>query len=216
MTNLRPKAPPALSEPVATVRLPQGARVWRVHHRDWEANALNSTPQPHRESGGRFDSISDPVDYSYTYVARSINGSIAETIGRELPDTSKPQLVPKWRVKDRLLSQMLVSEDIFVATLHGPTLNAIGAGAWLTTCDPYEYVITREWARAIINAPNQPTGIEYRGRLDTDEVSYMLTGIPGANDHRSLQPIGTAIPLDSHEGMELVNEVLAPHGAQLA
>ncbi|WP_344996680.1 RES family NAD+ phosphorylase [Tsukamurella soli] len=197
--------------PVRTVTLQRGTPVWRIHHGSRRADAPNSTPQPAVGSGGRFDSSDGR--YAYLYVADSPEGAVAETLCRDLPIDRSPRLIPAARIRNRVMSELVVQDDLVVADITGSGSAQINAGSWLTHCGPDDYVQTRAWAVRILESDGALRGIRYRPRHDDNRLAWMLCARAGAIV--ALATSGRVYALDSPQGRTVLAPILAGHNAAL-
>lgn len=212
-----PRTPPPASCPGIPRRetLAVGTLLWRVHHRARSAIAMNSTPQPAVTAGGRFDSLTG--DYSYLYLGGSPEAAVAETICRDLPlDDPAARMVPRARIRDRILSAVVVTRSIRVVVAHGAALAQLGQDPWLTKCTPRDYLLTRAWARSILSWAPESEGLVYRSRHNEDLRSWVLTGPPQGGNHPRLELHGSALDLDSPVGRAYLRRVLVAYNAGVA
>lgn len=207
---LPPPARQPAGTPVVHV-LPAGTVLRRTHRPAHAADSFNPTPQPSVLAGGRFDSLDG--DYGYTYLGATDGGSIAETVCRDLPLDGSPRLVPRARVRGRVVTSVEVVRDLEVLALHGAHLSQVHAPLALTKCDAGEYLVTRTWARALRSWLPQVAGFAYRSRHDEDELGYVLFDDRAGDCLRSLDD---ATPLDSGLGLQRLKRVLHAHNATLA
>lgn len=192
-----------------------GTVLWRVHSTERSANAMNPTPQPRAERGGRFDSLAG--DYAYLYAGESPAAAIAEAICRDLPLADPTaRIVPRARIRWRLLSGLEVTEPVQVVIVHGAALTHLGQDLWLTKSAAADYLHTRAWAAAIRSWAPCATGLVYRCRHDEDLRAWMLTTEPDVGQHPSLRPTGDTTALDGPTGRAYLRRVLSDYNAGLA
>jgi hypothetical protein len=111
--------------------------------------------------------------YGVLYVAATREGAFAESVGR------KPR---GFRSDDELarlrLTTLALTRDVRVVHLHGgAAVGAMGA-AGVIGVDPQS--LARRWAPALHDHPEQPGGIEYRCRHNSDELAVALFDRVGA------------------------------------
>lgn len=189
----------------------------RVHRTRYAAEAFNPTAQPDKLDGGRFDSLDG--SYAYTYLGRTEEAAIAETICRDLPLNGSPRLA-QWRdVVSRVLTSVTVTRELTVLKLHGKHMSQVHAPLELTKCDPGGYDVTRQWAHRLRLWLPDVAGFEYRPRHDEDDLAYVLfdDGPPpaAARARGALLSNGDSTSLDTGEGLILARRVLREHNAAL-
>lgn len=162
------KPPPAHATPERTA-LARGSALWRLHSDRFTPTAFNPTI-PSALGGGRFDSIDG--NYAYLYAAGDTVACVAETLLRDLSHT--PYRLPAKRLEGLRLSKLRVEEPLELVMLSGSGLTAIGQDAWLSSCGPSDYPITREWAAAIRRWDVGAAGLTWRARHDNDRYAYVF------------------------------------------
>jgi hypothetical protein len=210
-----PDPPPTLPGTPALAPLHAGTVLRRVH-RGFDADAFNSTPQPSRLAGGRFDSVDG--GFAYAYLGAEDDAAIAETLCRDLPLEGGARLVPRARLVGRRITSVEVVRDLRVLVLHGAALTQVGAGLWLTKCDAGQYEATRAWAARLLELLPDIDGFEYRCRHDEDRMAWALFddgphGIGRAAG--ALRARADTRPWDSGAGLIDVERVLANHNAAI-
>ncbi len=125
---------------------------------------------PSRLGGGRFDSADG--SYAFLYAGSDPVACVAETLLRDR--NAVPYRVPAKRLLGLRLSELEVARDWVVVNLFGPSLSAIGQDAWLTSCGPADYPVTRRWAAAIRAWAPAASGLVWRARHDNDRFAYVL------------------------------------------
>lgn len=193
--------------------LDAGTTVWRVHGAH-PACTVNPTPRPTVPGGGRFDSLTG--DYAYTYLGDSPDAAVAETLCRALPVTGRTRLVPRTLIAGKRLTRLTVTRTVPVIVLHGPHLAAVGQDTWLTASPPADYVLTRGWARALLDASDTAGGLVYRCRHDNDRFAWMLTAAPDQHTHPALADTGEHVALERPAGIALIDTILARYNAALS
>lgn len=194
--------------------LDEDTELWRIHTDSYSACAMNPTPRPTIPGGGRFDSLDG--SYSYTYLGSTPEAAVAESLCRELPVSGGVRLVPGKRIEGRRLTRVRVSAPLAVIALYGAHLAAIGQDTWLTKSDPFDYVLTREWAAALFAVAPTADGLVYRCRHDEDQFAWMLKTTPNQTRHPALSATTDSIRLDSPAGAVLVEQILVRYNAALA
>lgn len=191
-----------------------GSVLWRVHTSAREPHAMNPTAQASAEAGGRFDCLAG--DYAYLYAADSPEAAIAETICRDLRlGDGLPRLIPRARVRGRLLSALRVTDPQQLVVVHCAGLTHLGQDIWLTKSAAVDYLLTRRWAAAIRRWVPDADGFVYRCRHDEDLRAWMLTTDPTVATHPALIPVGEPLPLDLPQGRALLRRILANYNAAL-
>jgi RES domain len=116
-----------------------------------------------RSGEGRFDGSQQ--GYGILYVGQDEFASFIECFGRKLGCKD----VEEEALKQRYLARIEADHSLKFADLTGSGLVKIGADAQLTTGS---YNISRTWARAIFNHPDQVDGISYFSRHDNRRVCF--------------------------------------------
>ncbi len=148
----------------------------------------------------RFDSASSR--FGVLYVGLSRAGAVAETLLRN------PQrlMIATSEITGRTSTELACHRELRVVKLYGSGLQAVGTDNAIST-GPYEPCGL--WADALWDHPDQPDGIAYQSRHDSNEICLALFERPGVTfDIRSTKPL-TAM---SHE----IAAFLDAHGKSLS
>jgi hypothetical protein len=209
------KPPPANCPGVPVIEvLGVGSRVFRVHREQHSAVAPNPTvPAPSGIGGSRFDSPGG--SYAALYFADSPEGAIAETLCRDLPLDGRPRLIPRAALTARRLSSLIVTTGLTLVAAHGAALTHLGQDGWLTSSDPVEYPLTRQWAAAIRRWCPTADGLAYRCRHDNDRIAYMTWSPIPTNLHPGLS-VESTIALTEPDALTEVRRVAQAHNATIA
>jgi RES domain len=191
-----------------------GSRVFRVHREQHSAVAPNPTlPPPSGIGGSRFDSPDG--SYAGLYFADSPEGAIAETLCRDLPLDGRPRLIPRAALTGRRLSSLIVTADLSLVAAHGAALAHLGQDGWLTSSNPAEYPLTRQWAAAIRRWCLTADGLAYWCRHDNDRIAYTTWSPPQTNQHPALS-VESTIDLTEPDALTEVRRVAQAHNASIA
>lgn len=202
-------------EPPGDVQIevvPAGTSVWRIHGAAFAAHQMNPTQQKTELDGGRFDSVDG--DYSYLYFAGDPEGAMAERIFRDLPLDGRPRWIPAVTWAGLLLSELIVTRDLDMASCHGAALAHLGQDLWLTTSDPAEYVTTRTWASAIRGWAPDAEGLTYRCRNDNDRLAAVLFA-PIDQQFADCLTVTRSAPLTDAAVLDQLQRVALLHNAVL-
>jgi len=211
-----PSKPPPSNCPGVPVTevLGVGSRVFRVHREPHSAVAPNPTvPPPSGIGGSRFDSPDG--SYGSLYFADSPEGAIAETLCRELPLDGAPRLIPRYALTGRRLSSLKVTANLTFVAAHGAALTHLGQDGWLTSSDPVEYPLTRQWAAVIRRWCPNTDGLAYRCRHDNDRLAYMTWSPVPTLLHPGFS-VESAIALTDPDALTEVRRVAQAHNATIA
>jgi hypothetical protein len=143
----------------------------------------------------RFDSASSR--FGVLYVGLSRVGAVAETLLRN------PQrlMVSASEIADRAATELACRRELRVVKLYGAGLQAVGTDNAIST-GPYRPCGL--WADALWDHPDQPDGIAYQSRHDSNEICLALFERPDLTfDIRSTKPLTAmlheiAVFLDAH------------------
>jgi hypothetical protein len=210
-----PPIPPLAACPGSPVveTVAAGTRLWRIHEDRFDATQMNPRARPHVEAGGRFDSVDG--SYAYLYLGDSPEAAIAETLCRSLFGTEADRIVPAITIRRRVLSALVVVQNLTVTSAHGADLNQLGQDLWLTKCNPADYLLTRAWAAAILSWTVPNDGLGYRCRNDEDRHAWVLMTDPGVSHHPNLAGTGEQLLLDTPEGRAILRRTLVTDNATL-
>jgi len=108
------------------------------------------------------------------YLAETWRGAFVETFLRDprVDRTGAPPLISAEDLEARVLSRIIVKEELHVVSLRGPGLAAIGTTAAISSSPLYDE--SRELSREIHSRKGKLSGIEYRSRHDDDEIAFAL------------------------------------------
>ena len=100
------------------------------------------------------------------YAGLSPDVAFAETLIR-----GRGSLVAFSEIEIRSLCRFRVARPIRVVRMFGPSLTRLRAGADVTSGD---MSVSRSWAQALHDHPQEPDGIKYRSKYDNDEFAVAL------------------------------------------
>jgi len=129
----------------------------------------------------RFDSTNSR--FGVLYVGLSRAGAVAETLLRN------PQrlMIAMPDITDRAATELACRRELRVVKLYGSGLQAVGTDNSIST-GPYGPCGL--WADALWEHPDQPDGIAYQSRHDSNEICLALFERPGMTfDIRSTKPL---------------------------
>ena len=175
MSSSRPDEGEALPEPPAGVhvrRLPlvrhaAGSRYVRIHRASdgpvWfgRDNASGLFPP----AINRFDA--PDRSFGVLYAAMSRDGAFAEAIGRK-PRTFRSDT----ELTELAITTVVLAHDLRLVDLHGG--EAVGALGATGVIGVGPHSLARRWSKALHEHPDQPDGIEYRCRHNSDELAVAL------------------------------------------
>jgi hypothetical protein len=212
------RQPPHTRQPVGVHLISSGTSLWRVWKQSLKAPArtaitFNPTPSPTVLGGGRFDSLTAPNQngYAYWYAAEDEETALVEQFLRNMPkEMQSPRHILRQKVAGAQIAEIRVLRDLALADLTGASLNAMGAGAWLTACEESDYLTCREWAKAIREWAPDVDGLWWRSTRNNNSHAIMLFDPPATETDLEVH---SNLPLDTPLDIQRLNTVLAPHGA---
>jgi hypothetical protein len=212
------RQPPHPRQPVGVHLISSGTSLWRAWKPSLKAPTqtavtFNPKPSPTDLSGGRFDSFTAPNQngYAYWYASEDKETALVEQFLRNMPTQMQtPRHILRQKLAGAQISEIRVLRDLELADLTGASLNAMGAGAWLTACDESDYLMCREWAKAIHGWVPHLDGLRWRSARDNNSHVVMLFEPPATETDLKVR---SNAPLDTPLGIQLLNTVLEPHGA---
>jgi hypothetical protein len=129
----------------------------------------------------RFDSASSR--FGVLYVGLSRAGAVAETLLRN----PHRLMVAASEITDRAATELACLRELRVVKLYGSGLQAVGTDNAIST-GPYGPCGL--WAGALWDHPEQPDGIAFTSRHDSNEICLALFERPGMTfDIRSTKPL---------------------------
>lgn len=174
-------------------------------------NVFNPTPAASPFKGGRFDHTS--TGEGFLYAGETLEVAVAEILLRGLPPQPAPRIIPARSVQGRSISELRTLADLNLVALRGKGLSQLGQDAWLTSCDEYDYTLTREWATAIRRWVPTANGFVWRSRRYQEELAYVFY-------ERRTDPAVFDVmpprPADSGTGLDEIESILQEHLAVLA
>jgi hypothetical protein len=159
--------------------VPAGTVLHRIHRA--ALGPVFFGPGPGNPPTYRFDSASSRFGVLYLGLSRA--GAVAETLLRN------PQrlMVAMSDLTDRAATELTCRREMRVVKLHGSGLQAVGSDNAVST-GPYGPCGL--WADALWDHPDQPDGIAYQSRHDSDEICLALFERPDLTfDIRSTKPL---------------------------
>lgn len=148
--------------------LPAGTVLRRIHRRTLAPIFFG--PGPHVPPTHRFDSASGR--FGVMYVGLSQAAALAETLLRN------PQrlMISTSEIADRATTELACRRDLRVVKLYGSGLQVVGTDNAIST-GPYGPCGL--WSDALWEHPDQPDGIAYQSRHDSNEICLALFERPG-------------------------------------
>lgn len=202
-----PDAPPPLSPPGSPVltRIPPNTTLVRIHASRFEGRQFNPTV-PTQISGGRFDSI--VPEEPYLYAGFNLEVAVCEVLLRDIPALHHARRIPRAAIRGRSITYLKTTEEMFLVSLIGVGLSAIGQDPWLTSCDAHSYPMTRHWGYQIRRWAPDASGFIWRSRRNQEHFSCILyeTACPP-----NLLRITTGFPADYGRGQDLIEAILNKH-----
>ncbi|HKT55043.1 MAG TPA: RES family NAD+ phosphorylase [Caulobacteraceae bacterium] len=140
-----------------------GASLVRVHDPAFAPATFN----PCRGRPTRFA----PLQYSSSeclpslYAASNFECAVFETLFHDLDVTDPDKFIPLQDVTTRAVSELTISADLKVATLHEPDLNLLKiTRAELIDTHSSEYEMTARWAEAFHRADPELAGLQWTSK----------------------------------------------------
>jgi hypothetical protein len=201
--------PDALSgSPVIEV-LKAGTDLWRIHWTSYESIQFKPIAPKSSYEGGRFDALKDGDPY--LYAGDSPECAIAEVWDRDIGPGADQRFISEATLSDRALSQIRTAIDLPLIDVSVPAASQFGQTAWFTTCDPFDYPHTRDWAVWLRGKALPHSGFVWRSRRDLGRRSYVFY-------ERQLpqSPAFVAVTTDSVErgtARKLVEDTMLVHNA---
>lgn len=189
--------------------LPADTVLFRVHSARFGPTEFNPTDPDSLEAGGggRFDSPGG--EPPFLYAARLPETAVVESLLRDLPfDVCGGRELPAVALTARCVSELRLTRDLFLVSLHGAGLAEVGQNTWLVHSDASEYPRTRTWGKAIMAWNPRAHGLEWRPRHDDDGLATCLYE-DRVGDR--LEAVRT-LPLSEGEGLGLVRATLLAFG----
>ncbi|MGW2511356.1 RES family NAD+ phosphorylase [Streptomyces scopuliridis] len=191
--------------------VPAGTVLWRVHKSTRAVTEFNPRPADPYFGGSRFDSVTESP-YPFLYTAPDPATALAEVLLRDRDFDMRlgVRVILGHEVAERTLSALEVTEDLRVVSLCSAVeLAAVCQDGWLVEADGPQYAFTRRWARYLRDGAPWGQGLRWQARRNRPLESLMFFGDRLAPD--ALKPSATPpIPLGTPDGIEHVNELLAP------
>ncbi|MGH9087588.1 MAG: RES family NAD+ phosphorylase [Acidimicrobiales bacterium] len=154
-----------------------GTKLYRIHDRNYRADAFKTSVVDAHFGGGRFDSTLNAV-YPYLYAAPEPGTVIAETLLRGLPfDPGRSRILPNKTVSKYCFSEVELAEDVTLlslCTMRG--LLAVGQTGWLVQCEQPEYPFTRRVGHWLRDQAPWAQGFVWLSKRNQGERSMILFG----------------------------------------
>lgn len=200
--------------------VPEGTKLYRVHHRDYRPDAFNARPEDVHFLGTRFGGTAED-SYPCFYAAPAPETAVVETLlhdARFGADPMRP--LSRDAVRDLLLSTVYLNMDVeLVSLLRAKSLAAVAADGWLVHCDRDSYALTRRWGHWIRSHARWAQGFVWPSKRDVGNPALVLfddrVGESARVDYRPfVVPTGEA-PRDFGKDSDIgwLNEVLEPYQA---
>lgn len=203
-----PDYPPPAAAPSRPrlTKLGKGSQLYRVHSASLSPSDFNPT-SPTYGHGGRFDSPDGQP--AFLYASFSTRAAIAESLLRSAPfDDGGAREVGLAALRGRCLSELRVTADIKLVSLHGVGLARLGQDTWLVHSDSADYPRTREWATTIMRWSPSAAGVEWRPRNDDDGLAVCLY----ENRMPARLEVVRTLALEAGEGRAVVRSALLSFG----
>jgi RNA polymerase sigma factor (sigma-70 family) len=194
--------------------LPARVPLWRLHRRMLPSCAFVSSPADSLPGGGRFGPTSEDP-YPYLHVGLSAQATLAASLLGGLPSTGEDgyRLLTWESISGRNLSRVEAAAPLkLVSLLTASDLAAAGQDAWLVAAGASHFPQTRAWARYLRAAAPDAQGIIWRsGTRPPDGSDDRIVILFGDRlDQRVIQLTSSTTALDTAEGIQRLNEYLAP------
>jgi len=199
--------------------LPADTVLWRVHRSKYPPDSFNprltDVNDPH---GGRFDATERHV-YSTLYAGLAAATALSECLLRDVPfgDDGYRQ-IPRARIRGHRASVLYTERELrLVGLCDEEALNAVAQDQWLITADRSGYHLTRHWAGWIRDHAPWAEGFIWPSRRRHAHEAVVLFG-------DRCEPAESLLTVDEHGGVDLetaegadwINHLLAPHRARVA
>lgn len=151
-------------------------QLFRVHHNRHKGTEFN----PGVGSPSRFAFVIDEAGAKVPalYAAQTQDAAVAETILHDIP--VEGGLVPFEKYAPTVMSRLVVTRDLRLASFHGLGLRQLGVKAeQLTSSEASTYKMTRLWAQAAYDGGFD--GCVWMSRLCNNAKAYVLFGDRCAN-----------------------------------
>lgn len=154
--------------------LPSGTELVRVHLSKYEAAAYNPGPDPARVET-RFAFFGSPT-VPVLYAAATAEAAIAEVLLHDVPIAGGR--IDETLVRQRVLSRVVATRDLWLLALHGDGFRRIGTDAEdITRTSPSRCIEAVPWAAAAHAAGFD--GIAWMSRRHDAAKSYVFFGTQG-------------------------------------
>ena len=173
--TLVPRPPAKLSTLVSTMTWPAGQVVHRIHPDVYAADQFN--PGPH--GNARFSPIKDVANAQIPtiYGGTTFDCAAMETVFHDVPFTTGLKTVDKFKLVDKLHSQVVPSRALTLIDLRSTALRRLGVRRnELIDTEKDQYPGTRAWAEAIHAACPTVDGLCWTSRQDDSALAIMLFG----------------------------------------
>lgn len=197
--------------PVVDV-LPAGEVLWRVHPRRYVATEFNPLAPKSSYEGGRFDAIAD--DDPYLYAGDSPECAIAEVWDRDIGPGPEQRFIPERSLHGRVLSSIKTTIDLHLINVSVPAASQFGQTAWFTSCDPFDYPHTRQWAAWLRRKGPPHAGFVWRSRRDLDRRSFVFfeSQLAQPSTFRKVKTVS----VERGKGRLIVEQTMLVHNAVFA
>ncbi len=156
--------PAASAGAPATIVLPAGGLIVRVHH--VSRGGVFFGPSPGSRPGNRFDAPNG--EYRVMYASERLEGAFVETILRR----PRGRILRRAFVDERAWSVIRLERRIVLAKVFDEGLQAFGVDAGEIGAD--DYTVSRDLALRIHEGSSAIQGIAYRSRYNNGEICYAL------------------------------------------
>jgi hypothetical protein len=200
--------------------LPIGTTLWRVHNRSYKAHEfrpVSADPTKNTSKyfgdGGRFDSTADDP-YPFLYAGYTPTAALAETFLRQLPFTDTGwRRIPRPKLDGKRLSMVATTQDVkLIRLISSLDLAAVCQDEWLVDVELPHYPQTRHWAHWLRRTFKDAQGLVWQSKRDRPNLSVIIFGDRCPDGIDAPMPARfSSIDLDSIDGAEFLNEVLAPY-----
>lgn len=152
-----------------------GTRLYRIVSTaiTYPPNSYNPAPKPLDDPAqGRFEPCTPDLG-GYIYVASTISGAVGEGVLRNV-DVPSQRLAQRTWLRNKSLVTLQLDDDVRVAAINGPRVNALNLDASLLCAGREHYSRCRQIGSDILTATEECDGLQYTCRTNTEATALML------------------------------------------